>query len=120
MPLTFAQKKPTPGSRLIASLAAALVFALTVFAASPELHGWLHSHDAGSPPVASPAHAAGPDQDDDCAVVLFAQGVLAAYVLFFVGLFAGRVASYSLTYVPRLVSKAPEFWVPPLCGPPLV
>lgn len=48
--------------RLLAASAAALVFALGVFAASPALHEWLHSHDA-------------PPANDSCAIVLFANGV---------------------------------------------
>jgi hypothetical protein len=48
--------------RLLAGGAAALVFALGVFAASPALHDWLHGADA------TPA-------DDGCAVMLFASGV---------------------------------------------
>jgi hypothetical protein len=46
--------------RLLAAGAAALVLALTVFAASPDLHRKLHAHA---------------DHDDGCAVVLFASGV---------------------------------------------
>ena len=43
-------------------VAAALVLVLSVFAASPELHDWLHHGDA-------------PTAGDHCAVVLFASGV---------------------------------------------
>lgn len=49
--------------RLLAAGSAALVLALTVFAASPSAHGMLHDHDGA-------IHA-----DDTCAVVLFAGGV---------------------------------------------
>jgi len=48
--------------RLFAAGGAALVLALAVFAASPELHHWLHAD-------------AGPASDDECAVTLFASGV---------------------------------------------
>jgi len=48
--------------RLLGASAAAVVLALTVFAASPELHAWLH-------------HGTNQGTDDDCAVVLFANGV---------------------------------------------
>lgn len=48
--------------RLSAAGGVALVLALAVFAASPELHGWLHP-DGGT---------AG---EDSCAVALFAAGV---------------------------------------------
>ena len=50
--------------RFMAAGGAALVFALGVFAASPELHSRLHVHD-------------GVPADDGCAVVLFANGVSA-------------------------------------------
>ena len=104
-------------------MAAALVFALTVFAASPELHAWLHSYDAPGThhahTVAHPGADAAPDPDDDCAVVMFAQGVLAALLLVFFGIFAGRVAAFAPTYVEHLVSRAPDFLLPPLCGPPV-
>ncbi|HVS53637.1 MAG TPA: hypothetical protein VHD62_14880 [Opitutaceae bacterium] len=48
--------------RLVAAGCAALILALTVFAASPAAHDWLHAKDG--------AHG-----DDHCAVVLFASGV---------------------------------------------
>lgn len=50
--------------RLLAVGCAALVLALTVFAASPVAHESLHDHTDG--------HAA---ESDDCAVVMFASGV---------------------------------------------
>jgi hypothetical protein len=63
--------------RLLAAGAAALVLALTIFAASPTAHAWLHAE--------APAHAGHkhcPDHDrpaedteHGCAVVLFAGGV---------------------------------------------
>lgn len=48
--------------RLLAAGSAALVFALTVLAASPAAHDELHDHGV-------------PHADDTCAVVLFAGGV---------------------------------------------
>ena len=123
MHLSFANKHSSLGFRLVASLAAALVFALTVFAASPELHAWLHSYDAPGThhahPEGHPAPDAGPDQDDDCAVVMFAQGVVAALLLVFFGIVAWRIAAFAPVHVERLVSRAPDFLLPPLCGPPV-
>jgi hypothetical protein len=55
--------------RLIAGGSAALVLALSIFAASPVAHDWLHHHDGCT------EHAADPRVDDGCAVVLFAGGV---------------------------------------------
>lgn len=48
--------------RLLATVCAALVFALGLFAANPRLHAQLHHNDHSS-------------SDDGCAVVLFANGV---------------------------------------------
>jgi len=48
--------------RLFAASSAALVLALTIFAASPQAHHWLHVDNAIG-------------ADDGCAVVLFANGV---------------------------------------------
>jgi hypothetical protein len=47
--------------RLLAGGSAVLVFALSLFAASPALHDWLHHGSDAT--------------DDGCAVVLFASGV---------------------------------------------
>jgi len=67
-----------PLRRIFAAVCAALVLALTIFAASPVAHDWLHAvgkkhacneHPAPPPPPAS-ANA-----EHDCAVVLFASGV---------------------------------------------
>ena len=58
--------------RILAAGCAALVLALTVFAASPVAHDWLHGH----PQTCKHAHSApDPRADDGCAVVLFAGGV---------------------------------------------
>lgn len=54
--------KPTLLHRLLAAGGAALVLALTVFAASPKLHDWLHATDDCN-------------DGDSCPVVLFAHGV---------------------------------------------
>lgn len=51
--------------RLLAAGCAAMVLALTIFAASPVAHDWLHADDDHAA-----AHVA-----DGCAVVLFAAGV---------------------------------------------
>jgi len=86
--------RPSLLSRATAALAIGLVLALSVFAASPQLHGWLHGHDLGA---VSAGHDGGsparhpPDADDNdsgCVVTLFAQGLvlaLASVALFFTG-----------------------------------
>ena len=61
--------KPAPKSpaercrRLLAAGCAALVFALTMFAASPAAHDWLHAGDDQAA------------REHGCAIVLFASGV---------------------------------------------
>ena len=80
---------PSLPTRLTASATALLVLALTVFAASPVLHAWLHGHPADSHPVkrtvasadhagcthADHAPASAPHGDDElCVVTQFAHG----------------------------------------------
>ncbi len=109
--------RPSPLTRLTASLAVVLVLALSVFAASPELHGFLHDHAVGS-------HAGGAsqqgdtDHDDGCVVTLFAQGLLAV-----VGLLALASAGRSLRMaahaaVERVGPPAPAFLHLPPQAPP--
>ena len=49
--------------RIVAAGCAALVLALTIFAASPAAHNWLHADDGAA------------QRDEGCAVELFAAGV---------------------------------------------
>ncbi|MBL9203414.1 MAG: hypothetical protein JNL39_23100 [Opitutaceae bacterium] len=58
--------------RLVAASGAALVLALSIFAASPQAHAWLH--DAGHHGHAH-HHDEAQGREDGCAVVLFAGGV---------------------------------------------
>ena len=61
--LRLVRRRAVFSRRFLAAGAAALIFALSVIAASPALHAWLHGQ-ATLP------------TDDNCAVVLFAGGVL--------------------------------------------
>jgi hypothetical protein len=63
--------------RSLAAAGAALVLALTVFAASPAAHEWLHAAGSGCSHAHGHDHGRGGGADDDagCAVVLFASGV---------------------------------------------
>src|ERR1019366_9967590 len=77
---------PTLATRAVAALAAGLLFALAVLAASPELHERLHGH---APAAVAPAHQgaghdggrAAADDEDGCIVTLFSQGVILAVAL---------------------------------------
>ncbi len=68
---------PDPMRRILAAACAVLVLVLTIFAASPVAHDWLHAvektHTCHEHPA--PASPASAGDDHDCAVVLFASGV---------------------------------------------
>ena len=113
--------RPSPLVRLTASLAVVLVLALSVFAASPELHGFLHDHASHSQAGHHAGDTARPgdsDHEDGCVVTLFAQGLVAA-----VGLFALRrtgrtliLSAYALA--ERVGPPAPAFLHLPPQAPP--
>ena len=97
--------------RLVALGSVALLLLLTILAASPAAHEWIHGHDA-----AAAAH--GPGGDDACAVTLFAHGVLAsdgqaALIVILLCVLAGVVWTCDPFRVP-----ATHYRLPPLCGPP--
>jgi hypothetical protein len=92
--------------RLLAGGGAALVLALTVAAASPQLHDWLHASDGSS-------------GDDGCAVTLFASGVA-------LPLGAVALAAPSLDWheqapvaVAEIFLAAPRYLHQPERGPPV-
>ncbi len=92
--------------RLGAAGGAALVLALAVFAASPELHAWLHT-TGGAP------------GDDGCAVVLFAHGVSAP-----LGVVAAAPPASAWREQPRVVPggvflASPRYLRQPERGPPV-
>jgi hypothetical protein len=108
-------------SRATAALAVVLVLALSIFAASPELHERLHGHEPGA--LGSAHRDAGPSrdaQDDDgCVVTLFAQGLvlaLAVVALAFTGLTLRFEDSLLLD---RIVPDAPRYLHLPPQAPPL-
>lgn len=96
--------------RVLAGGCAALVLALTIFAASPAAHGLLHDDDP------SHGHAT---TDDACAVAMFASGV---------SLPVGPIAITPPTTVPQGISPvtaadvflvSPRYLRQPERGPPL-
>jgi hypothetical protein len=108
-------RRHLPFARLLHRLAAAgsiaLVLLLTVLAASPAAHEWIHGHTEAT------AQAAGSD-DDGCVVTLFGQGlfgaaVFAALLIAFLCLFVGTPTPHE-----GLGRSVPRYWLPPLCGPP--
>ncbi len=129
-------KAPSLPFRLTALFAAGLIGALSIFAASPILHAWLHSHETGTTVSShrladtSSANASSAlpndhtpdtpanDHDDGCAVALFAAGVLALCCALLGWFFLGRVRALRLWANVRLAIQRPRDWLPPLCGPP--
>ncbi|MGD1030909.1 MAG: hypothetical protein ABSA05_07170 [Opitutaceae bacterium] len=103
--MTRRRSAPDPFSRLVAAGCIALVLALTVLAASPPLHAWLHGEKAL-------------DADDDCAIVLFAQGVTPVLAAALAMVIALRAMAEDLPAPLRLHLEAPRFELPPGCGPP--
>jgi hypothetical protein len=108
-------------AQAVASFGVVLVLALTVLAASPDLHRMLHGHEE------QPATAAGTgghgqpadDGDEGCVVTLFAQGIvlpLAAFAL----AFAGRILRLiNFDRDDRVFAVAPGFLHLPSQGPPV-
>jgi|HubBroStandDraft_1064217.scaffolds.fasta_scaffold32538_3 hypothetical protein len=116
--------RPSLLARTTASLAIVLVLALTVLAASPELHERLHGHHSDAAGATrhdgGPANSAKPDESDDgCVVTLFAQGVVLA--LSFVALaFAGRTLRLAnFAHFDRIIPEAPRYLHLPTQAPPL-
>ncbi|WP_414662795.1 hypothetical protein [Horticoccus sp. 23ND18S-11] len=116
--------------RFTALLGVALVLMLNVLAVRPDLHAALHaSGDASSivhggkcthHSAGDSAHAPATSPDHDCIVSAFAHGHADTGVD---PLILPAIAFIPLTRVaPSLVfaAPAPEFLLPPGCGPPLV
>jgi hypothetical protein len=111
-------------SRAAASLAVALVLALTVLAASPDLHERLHGNGPG---VAGTSHhdagrsdgGRAADDEDGCVVTLFAQGIVLALALLVLAL-AGRTLRLP-AFGPgdRVSPAAPRYLRLPTQAPPV-
>jgi hypothetical protein len=120
-----------PLNRATALVAALCVLALTVFAASPGLHAGLHGHDAAAAGVAA-GHDHdhhGPDHDHgtpveqahhECAVTLFASGVLALLVFCLLMLVRPRVAGVILRAADEIIPSLPRYRLVPSHAPPAV
>ncbi len=95
-----------PLYRVVAAGAAALVLMLAILAVCPSLHAWLHGEK----------HL---DADDDCAVVLFSQGVTPALAAITAVAATLRVLTEGIPAPASLHLTARHFQFPPACGPPL-
>jgi hypothetical protein len=96
---------PDTVRRWVAAGCAVLVLALTVLAVCPALHAWLHGEKQL-------------DDDDDCAVVLFVQGVTPALAAIVAILIALRALAEDLPGPGVLVLDEVGFLRPPGRGPP--
>jgi len=116
--------RPSLSTRAVAALAAALVLALAVLAASPELHERLHGH---GPAAAGAAHRDGApsgarqaaDDEDGCVVTLFAQGVVLALAVAVTALWAQAPRSPILLPSDRVIPAAPRYLRLPSQAPPV-
>lgn len=101
-----------PLFRFTALLAVLCVLALTVFAASPDLHSGLHgSHAAEHSTPAS-------DLDHTCAVTLFANGLLALALFCLLLLIAPLVQSGVARAVDAIAASYPRYRLVPAHAPP--
>jgi len=118
--------QPSLITRATALFAVALVLALTVLAASPSLHAWLHGHSESAAPAEHEhehehEHGAPVGSDDHvCAVTLFAHGVEALLVFFLLVLVRPLVRSTVWRARDWLVAAYPRYWLVPSHAPPLV
>ena len=92
--------------RFLAGGAAALVFALGVFGASPVLHDWLHGQN-------TPA-------DDGCAVVLFAAGVSVPLGAIAVTPPAAMWREFARPVAREIFLASPRYLRQPERGPPVL
>jgi hypothetical protein len=109
----MSRRSEHPLFRITALVAALCVFALTIFAASPELHAGLHVPSAGSDhamPADEAAHT--------CAVTLFAQGITG--LLVFCLLMLGRPPVVTLVFraTDEIAVTRPRYWLVPSHAPP--
>ncbi len=118
----LSHSRPSLLARVTASLAVVLVLALTVLAASPELHERLHGH----PAAAAASHEAGPasglradESDDGCVVTLFAQGVVLALSLLALAFTGQTIRLSDFAHVDRVIPDAPRYLRLPAQAPPL-
>ena len=110
---------PSLPRRLTATLGIALVVLLNLLAAWPEAHQYLHRAEHAAAEHSTSDHQPVGDDDDGCAVVLFAHGHVLAALMLFVLLLIGlvRIGSILPEHAPTLA--AVDYRLPQSCGPPL-
>ena len=91
--------------RLLAVGGVALVLLLTVLAASPELHAWLHGN-AG-------------DADHECVITLYQHGMVSAAPEVALVLAALILLARVAAELAALYLALPGYWLPPTLAPPV-
>ena len=104
-----------PLFRLAAFLAVLCVLALTVLAASPELHARLHAAGMEQADQSVPVG----DADHLCAVTLFANGLLALAFFCLMLLIAPLVRSSLVRAVDEIAAAQPYYRLLPAQAPPV-
>lgn len=117
-------RSPSLFLRFVAAGAVGLVVLLSVFAASPSLHAWLHTHtqaQAAGHPCAPHDEAPASGGDELCAIAQFAHGK--SGLAFVPTIFTGphtEGAAAPVFFKVVTAPGAPAHILPPGCGPPLV
>jgi len=136
LPITMSRPSMPTRSPLLRSVAiamAAIMALVTLAAASPALHAWLHGHDdpPGHSAPGSSAHVGckhshgqpvpGPEAEEDhCIVKQLSQGkahFASAPLLLQV---SSRRVTAALSLAQGPAAREPAFLLPPGCGPPAV
>lgn len=116
------RRPPSFFTRLIAGAGVALVLLLSVLAASPEAHEWIHGHGEhaghGANAERTHHHNAADTNEDGCVVTLFAHGVVAATIVAVLVVALFRLAAIATRPREAPGLPAPHYLLPPLCGPP--
>ena len=111
-------QQPSSFRRITAVFGVVLVLLLSVLAASPGLHAWVH----GLQEVAQhtgPDHAPVGDADHECAVTLFASGVSLLLAYFLVLLARVLIRYQTLLSSDWLIVTRPHYWLVPSHAPPV-
>ncbi|HEY8994220.1 MAG TPA: hypothetical protein VIM71_06145 [Lacunisphaera sp.] len=112
----MSRRSEHPLFRAIALMAALCVLALTIFAASPDLHARLHGSSGSMADQAVPVGHA----DHECAVTLFADGVTPLLVFCLLMLVRPLAAGVFLRATDEIAAARPRYWLVPSHAPPAV
>jgi hypothetical protein len=113
------KRRPTLLVRSTALAGVLLVLALTILAASPDLHERMHALDAATPAQAHHAGSTAPDDDDGgCVVTLFAQGIVLALALFALAITGQVLRLPDFAVFDRIFPEAPSYLLQPTQAPP--